>query len=221
MGGQRLTMEGRYDAIVVLSHHLEKDGSLDFITRRRTDAAIDMHKEGLSELLIVSGGIVRNDDRHTHGYAMSRYAIEKGVSETNIIIEYLSHDTAGQIPIIEHGILKPKGIERIIMVSGKMHISRVERICKFVNPDREIEYIGVEDGYKGSEAEEKERNSLGVFEHTFRDIEPGDADAIIERLFAAHPLYIEKAEDIRQQLEHMKSCYKKRETRQTFLPLKR
>ena len=110
--------------IVVLSGGITSKGLLNATTRARVAWAAELHREGLGERLVVSGG-PRRPGRPPSGPAMKALAVEHGVPEERIAIEGHSSRTAENAEEVASLILS-RGDASILLVTSALHMRRAE-----------------------------------------------------------------------------------------------
>jgi len=192
----------RFDTGIVLSHKLEKNpGGIWVLTKEaisRLDGAVSMYYNEEFGSLTLSGGhgSEDRDSVKTHAEVMNDYVLSIGISQENIHLEPDSLDTVGQVVFTKLGIVVPKNMQRLKVISQLSHIGRIRAIVDFVyGSDFEIAYRPTPN--VSHLDTEKERKSLEAFYNTFKGISPGSNSDILERLFGAHPFYISR-QDLRE-----------------------
>lgn len=182
-----------YDAIIVVGSYINLDGSLKEDVRLRVERALDLYFLCRSDTLLMSGrcGTHDKDAVMTEAEAMKKYAVERGFLEEIILEEENSLDTIGQVYFIKRDFVLPRNWRRFIMVSSSFHVDRVKAISDFIfggGYDITHDFV-VSDLSGDSNIVSHERKKLEIFYELFRGIDPGDDDAITERLFSKHELY--------------------------------
>ena len=79
-------------------------------------------------------------------------------------------------------------LKKINVITSNYHIDRSQRIFDFVFYQNDILMHAAKIEFS-KENDIHEYKSLEAFEETFKDINPGDIDAIYERLISSHPYY--------------------------------
>jgi uncharacterized SAM-binding protein YcdF (DUF218 family) len=113
-------------AIVVLGA-AQYDGRPSPVFEARLDHAVDLYEAGLAPLLVTTGGR-QPGDRWTEAETGKRYAMERGVPESAIVLENSGRSTLETIEGVER-ILHERGIEDAIFVSDRTHILRILRLA--------------------------------------------------------------------------------------------
>ncbi|MEK6951743.1 MAG: YdcF family protein [Nanoarchaeota archaeon] len=188
-----------YDTLIVLSQNRNHDGSLGWELTSRVDYGIGEYILGRVSSLTMSGHYGRQDAHLPTSQAedMRNYAIEKGVPMGSIFLESTSIDTGGQAVFTMRDIIVPNNIGRAIIVTSDYHLTRTAAIFDFVFGDNiERLYASVTTALiKDPEIRMAQERSLVAFLRTFEGVERGNLEAIQERLFERHPLYIGKREE--------------------------
>ena len=182
----------QFDTVIVLSQKTNRNGILADRTRERTEKDIEIFKDGIVKSITLSGGYERLVDLEipTHAEAMKKFAIEKGVPESKIIIEEKSLDTVGQAIFTKRYLAIPQKWKKIIVISSDYHIERVRAIFEFVyGKNFKISFVTTPTEGDGTKIRAKEKESLQSFYETFKDVNPWDDKKIFETLFAKHPYY--------------------------------
>ncbi|MEK6935023.1 MAG: YdcF family protein [Nanoarchaeota archaeon] len=187
-------MTDKYDAIIVLPYLTLPNGLPSEENQDRLDKAIELFKKGNIDFFIVCGKNDHNSKQPiTHAKSMEDYAISKGIPESVILKEEKSVDTVGHPIFIKNEIIKQRNWKKLIVVSSDYHIQRVKKIFDFIlGEDFSIDYISSKTNKNTPEIIKKESNSLQVFHNTFKDVNSGDYESILERLYEKHPLYNKK-----------------------------
>jgi len=184
-------MRESYDAIIVLSHHLKRDGTLSDETRERVEKGVSLLKKDSAKFIVMSGGYADEGVDISHASAMKEKAIKEGVRKEKIICEEESLDTTGQAIFCKNKIVIPNKWKKLIVVSHDYHIRRVKKIFSFVyGLNFEIIYEGIR-SKKSEDAEtlKSENELLGMFKKLFGGVKSGDDVAILKRMLDVHPLY--------------------------------
>jgi uncharacterized SAM-binding protein YcdF (DUF218 family) len=118
----------RVDAIVVLGA-AQYDGRPSAIYEARLEHAVDLWRQDVAPLLVFTGG-KEPGDRFTEGGSGARWAVQRGVPETAVLIEERSRTTyqnlAGARQLLERR--NPEGgRHRIVVVSDPFHMFRAVR----------------------------------------------------------------------------------------------
>ena len=111
-------------AIVVMGA-AQYDGRPSPVFAARLDHAIELYRDGVAPLLVVTGG-KHEADRTTEAAAARAYAIDRGVPPEAIIGEDQSRSTLTSIRSVAD-LLQEAGVERAVFVSDPTHMYRVLR----------------------------------------------------------------------------------------------
>jgi uncharacterized SAM-binding protein YcdF (DUF218 family) len=110
-------------AIVVLAAYVSSDGVLNDSAMRRVHTASRLYRDGLSPLIIISGGNpARAADRQPADF-MAQFARELGVPTTAILLEKASADTHASAVNVS-ALCRQRGIERVLLVTDAVHMRR-------------------------------------------------------------------------------------------------
>ncbi len=114
------------DAIVVMGA-AQYDGRPSPVFAARLDHAIELYRDGVAPLLIVTGGKLA-DDRTTEAATARAYAIEHGVPPDAIIGEDQSRSTLSSIRAVAV-LMRDAAIGSAVFVSDPTHMYRVLRLA--------------------------------------------------------------------------------------------
>jgi uncharacterized SAM-binding protein YcdF (DUF218 family) len=112
----------RADAIVVLGA-AQYEGRPSPIYLARLEHALDLYRDGVAPLLVVTGGRGVAGERWTEGAAGRRWAQEHGVPAGSILVEESSRNTYENL-IGVAGLLRPRGLDQVVLVSDPFHMFR-------------------------------------------------------------------------------------------------
>jgi uncharacterized SAM-binding protein YcdF (DUF218 family) len=110
-------------AIVVLTAFVTDDGVLTEPAMRRTLAAARLYREGLSPLLIITGGRANGRPDRQDADFMAAFAEELGVPASAILIEKQSTDTHTSAVEVAR-LSRARGIAHVLLVSDAVHLRR-------------------------------------------------------------------------------------------------
>src|SRR5690606_35913100 len=113
------------DAIIVLGA-AAYDARPSPVFEQRIVHGINLHRRGLADWLIFTGGFGGEGARFAESEVARRYAIDEGVPEERILIETVSrttHENMEQAALLMHA----RGLRRALVVSDPMHMSRALR----------------------------------------------------------------------------------------------
>lgn len=117
---------GGADAIVVMGA-AQYDGRPSPVFAARLDHAIELYRDGVAPLLIVTGGKLA-DDRTTEAATARAYAIEHGVPADAIIGEDGSRSTLTSIRAVA-SLMADADVQHAVFVSDPTHMYRVLRLA--------------------------------------------------------------------------------------------
>ena len=179
-----------FDALIVLSNHMNSFGVLNSESKSRADKAAEIFKLSASKI-ITCGCAYREDSALKIAEAMKNYLINRHkISSMNIVIEPNSRDTVGDAVYTRKFLIDKLGFKKIAVITSSYHIARAKHIFHFVyDKNYEISLISC-DLNKDINKEESERESLKKFKKTFYGIKHGDIDSIHKRMLKKHPLYL-------------------------------
>ena len=109
------------DVIIVLGAAVWAGGVPSPALRRRVMHAVGLFHQGLSDVLIVSGGVGKNPPSEAR--IMRRLALEQGVSEDKIVMEESAQSTLDSAMACSR-ILQKNGWSRAVLVTDRYHITR-------------------------------------------------------------------------------------------------
>jgi vancomycin permeability regulator SanA len=188
-------MRARYDTAIPLSNLLTSEGLIDTETENRINRAIAFYKTGVAATISMCGGDIQryhgNSIGITHAEAMKRYAIENDVPEKDIYCEEESQETVGQAVFSKLRIVKPKGWQKVLVITSNYHVYRASIIFDFIYGNGfDIDFLTIiSPEFDTPEIRQKNRDSLKAFYRTFEGVKRGDDDEILKRLYSAHPRY--------------------------------
>jgi len=176
--------------LVVLSHLMTKDGTLEVESKARAKLAIDKFSSNKYDYLITIGWAYRDDCTIPIADVVKQYILESSfINETSIIALTQSRDTVGDA-IFSRKFIEPKfTIKKINVITSNYHLNRTSEIFEFVYGDNYIvNVIGVDvESPGGSDITEKK--SLMQFRNTFSGIKKGDLSEIFNNMNKKHPFY--------------------------------
>jgi uncharacterized SAM-binding protein YcdF (DUF218 family) len=114
------------DAIVVMGA-AQYDGRPSPLFEARLDHAVQLFKDGVAPVLVVTGGKAEGD-RTTEAASARAYAIAHGVPAEAILAEDQSRTTLESIHAVGH-LLRDRGLSTAVFVSDRPHMLRVLRMA--------------------------------------------------------------------------------------------
>ena len=128
-------------------------GSLQDESLRRVIAGIDLYKQGLAPLIVLSGGARRDDMQHTEAQQRSILAQTMGIPAEAILKEETSNTTREEAVRISR-LLMHRGLIKILLVTESLHLRRAKAV--FENAGLEV-YPATSDDYSVSAISAKDR----------------------------------------------------------------
>jgi len=130
--------EGTFDAALVL-------GGASYLMKSRAKAAADLYHEGMTELLISTGGVLWKSEfgELTEAQLLARHMKEFGVPEDKILVEDRATTThanmkfSKQLLDVRYGV----GKLRLAIVTSYFHVFRSVELARAYIP--EYEHVGV------------------------------------------------------------------------------
>ncbi len=179
-----------FDAIIILAHLMEKDGTLGIETCMRADKAVELYKKQRSGWIILTGWNYRNDSELCISDAIASYLKSKhGLNDEIVLIDRRSRDTVGDAIFSKRKFSHLLSNNRLCIVTSDYHAERAKLIFQFVfGPSIDIWVIGITTREAQSQIVH-ERESLEAFAHTFVGVNSGDDGAIFNALVHRHPFY--------------------------------
>jgi uncharacterized SAM-binding protein YcdF (DUF218 family) len=114
------------DAIVVLGA-AQYDGRPSPVFRARLEHAVELYRQGIAPVLVVTGGKAEGD-RTTEADSARRFAIAGGVPESAILVEDQGRTTIESLRAVA-GLFREHGLDSAVFVSDRTHMLRVLRIA--------------------------------------------------------------------------------------------
>ena len=179
-----------FDAIIVLSHHMDSYGCLNSESCLRADKAAEVFRTCRKAKIITCGWNYREDCSIKIADSMSSYLHQKHkVPKENLIREYKSRDTVGDAVFTRKDIVNKYKLKNLAIVTSLYHRKRTEVIFRFVYSkvfqlsflycDIPLDEVNLK----------SEMHSLSKFRETFLGIDDGNIDQIFLRLVQKHPFY--------------------------------
>jgi len=117
---------GPADAIVVLAGGgVMRDGQLSDVSRRRTALGIDLYRDGLAPLLVLSGAV----GRRSESAARAALAGKCGVPDAAILALAAGHTTHEEVATLG-ALLRARGVRRVLLVTDGSHVRRAMRLLQ-------------------------------------------------------------------------------------------
>ena len=112
---------GPAEAIVVLGSSMSRDGMLSASSLRRALHGMVLYRRGLAPLLVFLGP--RNASGHSQAEARATLALEWGIAPEAILTGEQTWTTRDEALGVK-ALLAPKGVRRILLVTGGFHMRR-------------------------------------------------------------------------------------------------
>ena len=118
------------DAIVVLGA-AQWDGVPSPVLKARLDHALDLYKREVAPYIVTTGS-KQKGDRFTEAYAGLTYLLERGVSESKIIVVVDGSDTYQSLSATSSAIQLAGIGNKVLLVSDPYHALRAKEIAREV-----------------------------------------------------------------------------------------
>jgi uncharacterized SAM-binding protein YcdF (DUF218 family) len=171
------------DAVIVLSHRLEKNGKPSEEYQKRLAKAMQMLSQNIARNIILCSETANPDIRD--------HLIKNGIAESRIFLQTKSKDTIGEA-FFSKKIALSKGWKNLAVVSSDYHLRyRAALIFDFIFGDKfSIEYLGVNSGrLRDAKTIKNQIDSLNMFLKLFEGIPPSEDKCIKSRIETKHALY--------------------------------
>jgi uncharacterized SAM-binding protein YcdF (DUF218 family) len=197
---------------IVLAESAER-GKLTRESKERIELGADLlRKRGVNKL-ILSGGVRKRKgfeefigNYHSFAEIMKEYAMKIGVTEDRIILEDLSEDTIGQLIFVKEGILKPRKIKTVTIISHDYHIPRIREFSRKIFDESYNLY------FSPVITENKTEHKIGrldIFNQTFKGVDFSDREEVLNALLTKHQFYSQHPGFYRKELKKMISVNSK------------
>jgi uncharacterized SAM-binding protein YcdF (DUF218 family) len=131
------------DAIVVLGSGIWGNETMDTESMRRALAGIQFYKRGLAPILVFSGGGRSPGTETTEAELRAKLAETMGILPDSIVKVETAHTTFQESTHI-FSALRPRGAERILLVTDSLHMRRAVRVFEHagfrVQPAVSVDY---------------------------------------------------------------------------------
>lgn len=114
---------------LVLGAQVHPDGRPSRFLRGRLDRAVELHRAGLVDVLLVSGD--NGSDHYDEPTAMKRYLVEAGIPPEDVVADFAGFDTYDSC-VRARRIF---GVEEVVVVSQGYHLPRAVTTCRLVGVD--------------------------------------------------------------------------------------
>lgn len=119
------TVTGKEKTILVLAGGFNKTGQLSSTTKKRLEKTLEIVEDSTEVVFVLSGGLVSNGQ--TEAICMSKYLMEQGVREEQIVLEENSRDTGENL---KNSYLMIKNADTLLIVSSRFHLWRIQCLAK-------------------------------------------------------------------------------------------
>lgn len=119
------------DVAVVLGAAVWSKDKASPIFAARINKANNLYNSGMVNKVQVTGGNAPGEI--SEAQVAYNYLVRYGVNPEDIMIETSTASTSEQIAFIRRDLVEIKMMKKIVIVSDKFHLRRVEEICKFYN----------------------------------------------------------------------------------------
>lgn len=174
------------DAIVVLAGGIDKQGSIPAQVELRLDKGVELYKQGVAPVIIVSGKWSLYYDFKppiTEAESMKRYLLKKGIPGSVIIKEESSQNTIGNAFFIKTKIYAAKKWKSAVVVTSDMHVPRSKYIFEMVfGPEYALRFESSPSGLSNAEyalAQDQHAKSFERIKQQFAGCAPGRCDDLI------------------------------------------
>jgi uncharacterized SAM-binding protein YcdF (DUF218 family) len=113
-------------AIIVLGA-AQYNGKPSPVLRARLDHALELYREGLAPLLVVTGGI-GSGDRESEATVGRRYLIGQGVPDSAVVVIAKGRDTDETMIAVGEWV-RGRGLADVLLVSDAFHMARLRVVA--------------------------------------------------------------------------------------------
>lgn len=127
LGVAALVWDGLHDDVrpadlgVVLGNTVYPDGTLSPRLAARLDRALELHREGVFHLVLVSGAI--GEEGRDEALAMRDYLLQRGVPSDDIVVDS-NGDSTFSTAANAHRLMQERGLHSALVVSQYFHVPR-------------------------------------------------------------------------------------------------
>jgi uncharacterized SAM-binding protein YcdF (DUF218 family) len=114
-------------AIIVLGA-AQYNGKPSPVLRARLDHALELHREGLAPLIVVTGGI-GSGDRESEATVGRRYLIGQGVPDSAVVVIAKGRDTDETMIAVGEWV-RGRGLTDVLLVSDAFHMARLRVVAR-------------------------------------------------------------------------------------------
>ena len=178
-------------ALVVLSHLMTKDGTLEVESKARAKLAIDKFSSNKYDCLITIGWAYRDDSTEPIANVVKKYIAEhSAIDEGSIISLTKSRDTVGDAFFCLE-FFADLEITELHIITSDYHVKRTKIIFNLIfNSQVLVEVFGVSTlaGIDKSIIQHEEQ-SLEAFSKTFKGVDFSSNQSIFKAISTRHPFY--------------------------------
>jgi vancomycin permeability regulator SanA len=118
-----------YDTAVIFGAAVWSKNKPSPVLRERILKALSLYRSDKVKTFVVTGGHARGE--LTEAQVAKNLLVEKGIDESNIIVENKTTSTAEQVRYIRDSIFIKNNYRNLILVSDNFHLRRITEMCKF------------------------------------------------------------------------------------------
>lgn len=115
------------DAILVLGA-AQYNGRPSPVLKARVDHALDLYRQGFAPRIVFTGGVGEGDTL-SEGEVARRYAIERGVPDSVILVERQGATSAASVDAAAV-LMRATGLRSALIVSDSYHMLRLELLAR-------------------------------------------------------------------------------------------
>ena len=121
-----------FDYVIIHGAGLLQGDRLSKLLQERVDKAIDVYRKDPSPTILIPSGGKGSDESISEAEAMKRYLLEKGIPESDIILEDQSTTTFENLRFSKVIIDSREGRKYTALVTSNYHVYRALRYCRRV-----------------------------------------------------------------------------------------
>lgn len=119
------------DVAVVFGSAVWSDNKPSPSLSKRVEKAIDLYKAGVVEKIQLTGGNAPGELSEAEvGYNIVK---KHHIDMRNVLIEKKTASSIEQVQYIKHELVEKEKMTRIIVISDRFHLNRINEICSFFN----------------------------------------------------------------------------------------
>lgn len=174
--------------VIVLGNRLESATIHDHL-RGRVDLGIRLFREQDGDALLMTGGRTNPDVDAAESEVMRDYAVERGVDPDDVFVERRGKDTVGNAYFSRRMLERQLDSSTVRVATSCYHVARAVYIFEYCFGDAYD--ISAPDCYDSDvpTSQLSEDHSISLNRRLFAPVEPGDLDAIRDRMIETHALY--------------------------------